>query len=220
MDPQEVLATLPLDLREAFVDGDEVKMKAALADLPAADKKYHWARICQSGLWTPGKVWSKPLKKVSLIEAEAAARKKVKEAADAEARKVLAAQLRQSEPSQADEPTVIETPPTPGPPPPKATAAALPQDEPCEPPTNPYTAFENGGDRDFTSPKTSEPMESVAAKPTTRSALELRSFGLGILLGAVLTLLAGMLVLPEQQAPPSPTCHWKGLRGCTLRTIE
>ena len=61
LQPAAVLATLPVDLRKAFEDSDEVLMKAALSNLSGELKKYHWSRIQASGLWSPGMQWTRPL---------------------------------------------------------------------------------------------------------------------------------------------------------------
>ena len=61
LEPAAVLSTLPVDLRKAFEDSDEVMMKAALSNLSGELKKYHWSRIQASGLWSPGMQWKHPL---------------------------------------------------------------------------------------------------------------------------------------------------------------
>ena len=60
---EAVLAALPDALRKSFEDSDEQAMKEALGAMTKAEKDQHWDKIVSSGLWSPNKVWKKPIPK-------------------------------------------------------------------------------------------------------------------------------------------------------------
>lgn len=53
LDPLEVLATLPMEMQEAFRTQDIQRLTAALESLPAEEAKLYLRRCEESGLWCP-----------------------------------------------------------------------------------------------------------------------------------------------------------------------